>query len=82
MVDITYRCTGCFAEETVQDVRPLQDAEHGVRFGMVRYAVPTIELAAPKGWVAWDPYTLCTYCPACWATIEGAAVSSSDEAAE
>lgn len=25
---------------------------------------------APKGWMAFDPYTGCCYCPMCWGKIE------------
>jgi hypothetical protein len=28
----------------------------------------------PDGWVAYDPYTYCTYCPKCWEGIEAASV--------
>lgn len=30
-----------------------------------------VERITPEGWVAFDPYTCCTYCPECWAGIEG-----------
>ena len=30
-----------------------------------------VQSIAPDGWIAFDPYTSCTYCPKCWAEIEG-----------
>lgn len=31
------------------------------------YASP--QDVAPEGWIAFDPYTGCCYCPKCWAEI-------------
>ncbi len=53
MMLLTFDCSGCF--ETVEKIRL------GVR--------DTIQGVAPQGWVAFDPYTHCTYCPKCWAEI-------------
>lgn len=29
----------------------------------------TLAQVTPEGWVWREPYTRCTYCPACWAAI-------------
>lgn len=76
-VEITYRCNGCFAEETVSGVRaervvltPNVFIRNGVAWDRTRVERPSIESVAPDGWMVWDPYTQMTYCPACWASIE------------
>ena len=53
MITIHYACGGCDAV-------------------IVRYAsaaTRSIEQAAPDGWIAFDPWTGCCYCPDCWCDI-------------
>jgi hypothetical protein len=76
-VDLTYRCNGCEAEETVRSVkaeRVVLTASvfvvDGVAWDRTIVKTPTIESVAPEGWTVFDPYTQMTYCPACWASIE------------
>lgn len=82
-VSITYHCGGCDAVETVTGLRQrwevvLPAAIHvgGVAFDRCRVIIPTIESAAPEGWVPFDPHTGVCYCPICWAEIESTLVAS------
>ena len=70
-VKVTFECGGCFAK--VEGTRWLQrrfDSLNGKGYGFGVYRTETPEDVAPDGWVAFDPYTGCCYCPACWADIE------------
>jgi hypothetical protein len=61
-------CGGCPA--TVE-VGPLHKRFHGTHgdWGFGTGVVDPVEDLAPEGWVMFDPYTYCTYCPACWQSI-------------
>lgn len=62
-----FACSGCDA--TAEGTKPLRQGivtEHGLAVEPVR-AIDTV----PEGWVLFDPYTGCTYCPTCWQEIEG-----------
>jgi len=64
-------CDGCHAE-TKSD-KYLRRRFHGVSgkshgFGTFEYDLP--QNIAPDGWIVFDPYTGCTYCPTCWAEIK------------
>lgn len=73
-VTVTYQCSGCGAmavapeQQILREFRSLSGQGHGIG-GYVIEPVK-IESVAPEGWVAYDPYTMCTYCPACWESIE------------
>lgn len=76
-VSVTYQCGGCEAVETVSCItRTWEVLRHDVfRLGGETYdeclvKTPTIESAAPEGWMPFDPYTGVCYCPKCWAEIE------------
>lgn len=58
MIRLLFSCGGCDA--TAEGTGPLR-----------RNPSNTVEDVTPEGWVAFDPYTYCTYCPKCWAKIEG-----------
>jgi len=71
-IKITFECSGCFV--TVAGTRPLGsrwDAIHTFSDGgsVGRYVDDRPQDVAPEGWVAFDPYTRCCYCPKCWASI-------------
>ena len=66
-IDITYKCGGCCAEAEVRGVRQTTTQVSAL---MALISTPTLRTSAPKGWVAFDPYTGCTYCPDCWTEIE------------
>ena len=37
----------------------------------------SVEDVVPEGWVAFDPYTHCCYCPECWkGIVEGVAADA------
>jgi hypothetical protein len=71
-VRVVFSCSGCSAE--VCGTGPLSRefvsfSGRGYGFGTIVQSA-TVESLAPEGWVAYDPYTYATYCPACWAEIE------------
>lgn len=72
-VTVKFSCNGCDA--TADGTRPLckefvsfSGRSHG--WGTHRITVG-VEDVLPDGWVAFDPYTHCCYCPKCWAGIVG-----------
>ena len=54
MITMLFRCGGCDA--TAEGTGRLEKGA-------------SAQGIAPQGWVAFDPYTSCTYCPECWAEI-------------
>lgn len=69
-VKVLFECGGCFvkAEGTTWLERrfvSISGRSHG--FGHYEYTKP--QDVAPEGWVAFDPYTGCCYCPDCWSEI-------------
>jgi hypothetical protein len=65
MITVKFECDGCDA--TIDGCKTLQQTyEEPLRTVPLRGA---IEDMASKGWVAFDPYTHCTYCPECWKEI-------------
>lgn len=85
VVTVTYRCGGCPAITTAPDqvIRrefvSLSGRDHGL--GSYVLEPVKIESVVPEGWVVYDPYTMCTYCPPCWAAI-GAAVDADQPTAD
>lgn len=73
-IKVVLTCGGCFAETSV-DVR--EEVEQ-ISENWVRKRVPRIPEVTPEGWVAFDPYTGCCYCPECWAGIVGPRVEKDD----
>jgi len=70
-VEVTFECGGCFktAEGTDRLRKEFMSfSGRGYGFGTVGPA-NTVEDVTPEGWVAYDPWTYCTYCPDCWAKI-------------
>jgi hypothetical protein len=71
-VIVRFECDGCRA---VTDEAPAW-RHIGQQVGPSMYLVPTVEgavnAAAAKvaeGWMIYDEWTRCTYCPACWTCI-------------
>jgi len=54
-VHVVFKCGGCFVEA------------EGTTY--LRREFRTVEDVTPEGWVAFDPYTHCCYCPECWASV-------------
>lgn len=65
-------CGGC---DATIEVGPLRRRFHSIQHGIGGHGWGAWKLddpteLTPEGWVMFDPYTQCTYCPTCWATIE------------
>lgn len=60
-----YRCDECFAEATGDRLARRFVSMSGRGYGFGHYEFDDARTAAPDGWMAYDPYTGCTYCPAC-----------------
>lgn len=76
-VTVTYRCNGCEAVaesrgliSRLEVVLPAAVTVGGVPYDRCHRDTPSIESAAPEGWMPFDPYTGVCYCPDCWAGIE------------
>ena len=76
-VKVKFECGGCFAEAEGTDW-----LSSGVRYEPAGFSLPgvgamsrryddgpDVQAVAPEGWIAYDPYTQCTYCPDCWTGI-------------
>ena len=74
-VRVTYHCGGCDATATAslrrrhEGVKPAACVANGVVFDRCLIVTDDVETAAPDGWIVFDPYTFCTYCPSCWSQI-------------
>ena len=69
-IDVQFSCGGCEAKATGQ-LKSNFEGFNGKSYGWGVRRETTAQEAAPEGWIAFDPYTFCTYCPTCWAGIEG-----------
>ena len=70
-VTVHFSCGGCDAK--AEGTAPLRMEFVSVSgrsygFGAPRMA-NTIDDVTPEGWIAYDPYTYCCYCPKCWGEI-------------
>lgn len=62
----------CGATHETAPIRKSFVSFSGRAHGLGQWHMPDINAAVePSGWVWSDPYTQCTYCPKCWAEIEG-----------
>lgn len=68
MITVIYNCGGCSAKAEGQLKRTFQSFS-GRPWGFGVYRETTAQEAAPAGWIAFDPWTGCTYCPTCWREI-------------
>ena len=63
-VKVIFECSGC--EAKIEGTAPLRARFESMYGGnLCRIIKPTAEDVVPEGWVAYDPYTLATYCPEC-----------------
>lgn len=70
-VSLTLKCDGCSATTEPVRVRREFISINGKGYGFGSWHVPRVdEVECADGWVMFDPYTSCTYCPTCWQTIE------------
>lgn len=69
MIRVTFECDGCDARASATLSRHFESfSGKGWGFGSYRHDTP--QDVAPAGWITFDPYTSCTYCPSCWSGIE------------
>ena len=63
-VKVIFECGGCDAK--IEGTAPLRARFEPLYGGNLCAIVKnTAEDVVPEGWVAYDPYTLATYCPEC-----------------
>jgi hypothetical protein len=67
-VTVSFECGGCF--EKAEGTTWLNRYEASRMGNWVSHATTNPQDVAPEGWIAFDPYTGCCYCPKCWAWIE------------
>lgn len=73
-VTVFFECGGCSAKTQPQRLSSRFQSMFGDKgWGFGHWVNQKPEDVAPEGWVAFDPYTRCTYCPDCWKEIEGGA---------
>jgi len=65
---LIYECGGCDATAEAHMERHF-DSFNGKGYGFGKWREDRPQDVAPDGWIAYDPWTSCTYCPACWAEI-------------
>ena len=71
MITVTFSCCGCDAvAKGTEGLRRQFLSITGRDYGFGSYRYDTAEDVTPEGWIAFDPYTGCTYCPDCWASIK------------
>jgi hypothetical protein len=63
-----YLCDGCDARATARLTSEFVSVS-GRGHGFGARVEDKASKVAPEGWVAFDPYTGCTYCATCWADI-------------
>ncbi len=70
-VTFDFVCGGC--REKVTGERRMMTSEFlsfsGRSWGFGSHVQETPRPDPPEGWVSFDPYTGCCYCPECWASI-------------
>ncbi len=70
-VTVNFKCSGCFTEtKGTTFLRRRFISTDGKAHGVGRYVIDTPQDVAPEGWIAFDPYTGCCYCPDCWKEFE------------
>ena len=70
-VFLEFRCGGCDA--VAPATRALQApfiSVSGKSYGIGSHQIEPIKNVFPAGWMPFDPYTGCCYCPECWKDIE------------
>ena len=75
-VEVVYQCDGCDAT-TQATLRSRFVSFSGRDSGFGSVVEDKASGVAPEDWVAFDPYTFCTYCPACWLGITAEAEHAS-----
>jgi len=70
-VRVIFNCSGCGKTEPgTGPIRKVFRSFSGRDYGFGRAVYEnTIEDVVPDGWMAYDPWTQCTYCPECWKSV-------------
>ena len=69
-VTINFSCGGCDKEiNGTTFLRRRFHSMNGKGYGFGHWTIDTAEDVILEGWVAFDPYTGCCYCPDCWEAI-------------
>lgn len=74
-VTALYECGGCDATARARLTSQFVSVS-GRPYGFGSRVEQKASEAAPEGWIAFDPYTGCCYCPACWLSIQDGSVPS------
>ena len=79
-VSVIFECSGCWEKKTNPVILGRRfESFNGKGYGWGRYVYDTARDVVPEGWVAYDPYTGCCYCPECWQLIEETFAHNEDE---
>lgn len=69
-VQLKLSCGGCDATAAgTGALRKRFRSLNGKGYGFGSWQLDNPEDLTPEGWVMFDPYTMCTYCPKCWQSI-------------
>jgi len=71
-VTVKFSCGGCDATAPgttwlKREFRSVSGRSYGIGGSVETTGVLDV---VPEGWIAFDPYTYCTYCPTCWKSIQ------------
>ncbi len=83
-VKLVFECDGCDAKAPGTapmgvEFRSFSGKSHGFGNRVYRKMPPDL---APEGWMPYDPWTYCCYCPECWASILESSEESKPEMLE
>lgn len=79
-ITLEFKCGGCLVK--AKGTKTLNPAR-ALRGGWIAEGeAAKAQDAAPEGWIAFDPWTHCTYCPACWDYVRGAGETEEEESKE
>ena len=67
-VRVIFECDGC-PSKTEARLKSEFVSISGRSYGLGRRIEQKASELAPDGWIAFDPYTGCCYCPTCWQSI-------------
>ena len=70
-ITVQFECGGCFKSVPgttflSTEFRSVSGRAHGFGGQVMKRGIAEV---TPEGWIAFDPYTACTYCPECWKSI-------------
>lgn len=68
---VQFVCDGCEAKAEAR-LRSEFVSVSGRSYGFGRRVEDKASEVAPEGWIPFDPYTGCCYCPKCWQGIASA----------